>query len=337
MGLKRHNLNFFDSLPSKINEKIMLEHEKQIEEYEKTLDEVKRQNENNQLWSDDEISEMENKLDQLKDKVYSELTPWQRVLICRHPDRPRSVDYIQALCDDFTELHGDRLFRDDCSIITGLCKIQNVKFMLIAQEKGCDTESRLERNFGMPHPEGYRKALRCMRLAAKFKLPILCLVDTPGAFAGLAAEERGQGWAIANNLMEMSQIPTQIIVILIGEGCSGGALGIGIGDRIAMLEHSYYSVISPEGCASILWKDSEKKQIAATVLKMHPENLFPLGVIDDIIEEPSGGAHHDRELTFKNVKKTILSIWKELESIPILKLLEKRYQKFREIGQFHIE
>jgi len=315
----------------------MLKHEKQINEYEKTLLEVKRQNQGNQLWSDDEIKKLEAKLQLLKDKVYSELTPWQRVEICRHPDRPHSVDYIKALCEDFVELHGDRTFRDDTSIICGLCKIGGEKFMVIAQEKGCDTETRIKRNFGMPHPEGYRKALRCMQLAAKFHIPVLSLVDTPGAFAGLAAEERGQGWAIAKNLMEMALLQTPIIVILIGEGCSGGALGIGVGDRVAMLEHSYYSVISPEGCASILWKDSQKKETAAEVLKIHVEDLMPLGVIDDIIDEPSGGAHHDPVEMIQGIKKYILSTIKELKGIPIETLLEQRYQKFRQIGKFKVE
>ncbi|NGX59158.1 MAG: Acetyl-coenzyme A carboxylase carboxyl transferase subunit alpha [Chlamydiae bacterium] len=315
----------------------MLEHEKQIKEYEKTLSEVKQQNESNQLWSDDEIVTLEGKLDDLKKKVYSELTPWQRIEISRHPKRPRSIDYIKNLCEEFTELHGDRYFRDDCAIICGFCKIGGEKFMLIAQEKGCDTESRLERNFGMPHPEGYRKALRCMRLAEKFHLPVLTLLDTPGAFAGLAAEERGQGWAIAKNLMEMSQLKTPIIIVLIGEGCSGGALGIGIGDRVAMLEHAYYSVISPEGCASILWKDSSKKEIAAEVLKLHVEYLMPLGVIDAIIDEPQGGAHHDPDRVYRSVQEYILSTRKELIAKPIKTLLEQRYQKFRKIGKFQVE
>lgn len=315
----------------------MLEHEKQIEEYKKTLKQVKAQNENNQLWSEQEIEELEAKLSKLKKKVYSELTPWQRVEISRHVKRPRSVDYIKALCEDFTELHGDRNFRDDTAIICGLCKIGGEKFMLIGQEKGCDTESRLERNFGMPHPEGYRKALRCMQLAAKFNIPVVTLLDTPGAFAGLAAEERGQGWAIAKNLMEMAQLPTPIIVILIGEGCSGGALGVGVGDRVAMLEHAYYSVISPEGCASILWKDSQKKETAAEVLKIHAEDLLPLGIVDDIITEPEGGAHHDTAVVYKNVKEYILSARKELQKLPLEALLEQRYQKFRKIGKFEVE
>lgn len=314
-----------------------MKHEKQIKEYEKTLSELKRQNQGNQLWSDDEIKKLESKLEVLKEKVYSELSSWQRVEICRHPDRPRSVDYIKAICSDFVELHGDRSFRDDTSMICGLCKIGTEKFMVIAQEKGCDTESRIKRNFGMPHPEGYRKALRCMQLAAKFRIPIVSLVDTPGAFAGLAAEERGQGWAIAKNLMEMAQLQTQMIIVLIGEGCSGGALGIGVGDRVAMLEHSYYSVISPEGCASILWKDSQKKELAAEVLKIHAEDLMPLGVIDDIIDEPRGGAHHDPEEMMQNIKKYILSTIHELKAIPMETLLEQRYQKFRQIGKFKVE
>lgn len=314
-----------------------LEHEKQIKEYEKTLSEVKKQNADNHLWSDEEIKGLEDKLHKLKEKVYAELTAWQRVAICRHSSRPRSVDYIKAFCEDFTELHGDRTFRDDRSMITGFCRVGNVKFMLIAQEKGCDTDSRLERNFGMPYPEGYRKALRCMQLAAKFHLPVLSLLDTPGAFAGLAAEERGQGWAIAKNLLEMSRLATPIIVVLIGEGASGGALGIGIGDRVAMLQHSYYSVITPEGCASILWKDSQKKEIATEALKMHAEDLIPFEVIDAVIEEPQGGAHHDPEFVFQKVKEYILKTWEELKNIPLEQLLEGRYQKFRKIGKFQLE
>jgi acetyl-CoA carboxylase carboxyl transferase subunit alpha len=240
----------------------MLAHEKQILEYEKTITQVKEQNKNNSLWSEDEILKLEKKLEQLKNKVYSELTAWERVTICRHPNRPHSIDYIKNICESFTELHGDRLYRDDHAVITGLGKIDGVKYMIIAQEKGNNTESRIHHNFGMPYPECYRKALRCMRLAEKFNLPVLCLIDTPGAYAGLAAEERGQGWAIAQNLLEMARLKTPIIVVIVGEGCSGGALGIGVGDVVAMLEHSYYSVISPEGCASILWKDTSKKEIA---------------------------------------------------------------------------
>lgn len=315
----------------------MLAHEKQIKEYEKTLVQLKEQNKSNSLWSDEEIEKLEKKLEQLKKKVYSELTPWERVAICRHPNRPRAIDYIKNICESFVELFGDRLYRDDPSIVCGLAKINGEKFLVIAQEKGCDTDSRLMRNFGMPHPEGYRKALRCMRLAAKFKLPVLSLLDTPGAYPGLAAEERGQGWAIANNLMEMARLPTPIIVLLIGEGCSGGALGMGIGDTIAMLEHSYYSVISPEGCASILWKDTSKNATAADALKMHAEDLFDLDVIDTIIEEPLGGAHHDPQTVYKNVKKFVASEWNILKTVPLDILIEQRYQKFRKMGKFAVE
>jgi acetyl-CoA carboxylase carboxyl transferase subunit alpha len=267
----------------------------------------------------------------------TQLSPWERVVISRHPARPRSVDYIRAICQNFTELHGDRLYRDDTAIIAGLCYISGEKFLVIAQEKGCDTESRLKRNFGMPYPEGYRKALRCMQIAAKFRIPILCLLDTPGAFPGLAAEERGQGWAIANNLFEMARLPTPIIVLLIGEGCSGGALGIGVGDRIGMLEHAYYSVISPEGCASILWKDSNKKELAAAALKMQAEELLQMGIIDDKIDEPEGGAHLDPPKVFKSIENYTLEKRKELTALSVSALLEQRYQKFRRMGEFSFE
>lgn len=315
----------------------MLAHEKQIREYEKTIAQLKEQDKGKGLLSEEEILKLEKKLDLLRAKVYSELTAWERVAICRHPARPRSVDYIRNICDEFTEIFGDRLFRDDPSIVAGLAKIGGVKFMVIGQEKGCDTESRLHRNFGMPHPEGYRKAMRCMRLAAKFKLPILNLLDTPGAYPGLAAEERGQGWAIAHNLWEMARLPTPIIVILIGEGCSGGALGMGIGDVVAMLEHSYYSVISPEGCASILYKDAAKNEVAAKSLKMHAEDLLQLDIVDAMIEEPLGGAHHNPQEVYGKVKKYIVDQWNVLKTVAPDILIEQRYQKFRKIGKFVVE
>ncbi len=315
----------------------MLAHEKQILEYEKTIALVKDQNKNNSMWSEEELQKLEKKLEQLKTKVYSRLSPWERVAICRHPARPRSIDYIKNICENFIEIHGDRLFRDDHAIICGLAKIKGVKFMVIAQEKGCDTESRLYRNFGMPYPEGYRKAMRCMRLAAKFKLPVLSLLDTPGAYPGLDAEERGQGWAIAQNLWEMARLPTPIIVLLVGEGCSGGALGMGVGDVVGMLEHAYYSVISPEACSSILWKDTSKKETAAAALKMHAEFLLQLDVIDHLIEEPLGGAHHDPQEMYKNVKEYIATQWNALKEIPPEVLIEQRYQKFRRMGKFAVE
>ena len=315
----------------------MLPHEKQIFEYEKTLNKLKEQKGGNSPWSDEEVVKLEKKLDLLKKKIYSELTPWERVGICRHPQRPKAIDYIKNICQDFTEIYGDRLCADDHAIIAGFAVIGGIKFMVVGQEKGNDTTSRLKRNFGMPHPEGYRKAMRCMRLAAKFQLPVLALLDTPGAYPGLAAEERGQGWAIANNLMEMSRLPTPIIVLVIGEGCSGGALGMGVGDVIAMLQHSYYSVISPEGCASILWKDTSKNEIAAKALKMHAEELIQLGVIDEAIEEPLGGAHLDPHSVYVSVQAFIEKQWKVLQSIPVDQLLEKRYQKFRSMGKFALE
>ncbi len=312
----------------------MLAHEKEIIEYQKTLKQLKEQNETSSMWSDHEITQFETKLDELKDKVYSQLTPWDRVSIARHPERPKSLDYIRNICDDFVEIYGDRLFADDKAIIAGFARIDGVKFLVVAQEKGFDTQSRLKRNFGMPHPEGYRKAMRCMRLAAKFNLPVLSLVDTPGAYPGLAAEERGQAGAIAQNLFEMARLPTPVIVLLIGEGGSGGAIGMGVGDAIGMLEHAYYSVISPEGCASILWKDTKKNQQAASSLQMHVEKLVEFGVVDEMIPEPLGGAHQDPSVVYKGAKFFIKKEWDRIKSLSIDSLLEQRYQKFRKLGKF---
>ena len=315
----------------------MLAHEKQIAEYEKLILQLKSQNQSNALWSEEELLKLEGKLEELKEKVYSDLTPWNRVSICRHPSRPKSLDYIKNICESFAEIHGDRLFSDDHAIVSGLAVINGTKFMVIAQEKGFDTQSRLHRNFGMPHPEGYRKAMRCMRLAAKFNLPVLSLLDTPGAYPGLSAEERGQGWAIAQNLWEMARLPTPIIIVLIGEGCSGGAIGMGVGDVIGMLEHSYYSVISPEGCASILFKDTSKNEQAAGMLKIQVEDLLKLGIVDVMIPEPPGGAHQDPSVVYRGVKEFISDQWNLLKQIPLDNLLEQRYQKFRKLGKFAIE
>lgn len=310
-----------------------LPHEKQIEEYVKTIEHLKKQNQDSPLFKT-EIQKLEQKLEVLKEKVYSELTPWQRIMICRHPARPHTVDFIKNLCDSFEELCGDRTFGDDQSIVGGLAMIGGVKCVIIGQERGNDTESRVKRNFGMLNPEGFRKALRLMRLAEKFNLPIVSLLDTPGADPRLEAEERGQGWAIAMNLREMARIETPIIVLVIGEGCSGGALGMGVGDVVAMLEHAYYSVISPEGCASILWKDSDKKADAASALKLNSEDLLKLGVIDAIINEPLGGAHHNPNVVYQNVKKYILEQINILKNLPPQLLLEQRYLKFRKMGEF---
>lgn len=311
----------------------LLPHEKQIHEYVKTIEHLKKQNRENPLFCE-EIRKLELKLDKLKQETYRDLTAWQRVMISRHPARPHALDYIKNLCDNFMELSGDRLFRDDPAIVGGFAKIGGTKCLVLGQEKGFDTESRVQRNFGMLNPEGYRKALRLMRLADKFHLPIISLIDTPGAYPVLEAEERGQGWAIAHNLREMSRIKSPIIVLIIGEGCSGGALGMGIGDVVGMLEHAYYSVISPEGCASILWKDASKKMEAAEALKLNAEHLLELKIIDAIIPEPLGGAHHDPQMTYQNVKKFILDQLTMLRRIPAELLLEQRYSKFRQMGQF---
>jgi acetyl-CoA carboxylase carboxyl transferase subunit alpha len=312
---------------------IYLPHEKQISEYLKTIDHLKKQNQDNPLFTS-EIRKLEEKLDLLKKKVYDELTSWERVLICRHPQRPHAQDYVKQMCEKFIELSGDRLYAEDHSVIGGLAQIGPMKCILMGQEKGSDTESRVHRNFGMVNPEGFRKALRLIRLAEKLSLPIVSLLDTPGAHPGLEAEERGQGWAIAENLKVMSRTKTPIIVVVFGEGCSGGALGMGVGDIIGMLEHAYYSVISPEGCASILWKDSNEKQKAAETLKLQAEDLLKLKLIDEIIPEPLGGAHHDPQVVYKQVKQFIIDKWEMLRMIPKDLLIEQRYAKFRAMGKF---
>lgn len=310
-----------------------LPHEKQISEYIKAIEYLKKQNQSNPLFHS-EIQKMEQKLHSLKEKIYTELTPWERVLIARHPQRPHTIDYIENITETFHELHGDRLYRDDQSVVGGIAKIGDKTVMIIGQEKGHDTESRVKRNFGMLSPEGFRKALRLMKLAEKFDLPIVSLIDTPGAYPGLEAEERGQGSAIAFNLREMARLKTPIIVIVIGEGSSGGALGMGVGDFVGMLEHSYYSVISPEGCASILWKDPSKNKDAAKALKLNAENLMEYGIIDEIIPEPMGGAHQDPVAAYKNLKKFITDKVEMLSSISPQVLIEKRYEKFRTLGKF---
>lgn len=310
-----------------------LPHEKQIQEYVKAIEHLKKQNQSSLLFNN-EIKKLEQKLETLKEKVYSELTPWQRVTICRNAARPHTQDYIKNICTDFHELCGDRLYADDQSVIGGFAKIGEVKCVIVGQEKGFDTESRIRHNFGMCNPEGFRKAMRLMKLAEKFQLPIVSLLDTPGANPRLEAEERGQGWAIAQNLKDMASLKTPVIVVIIGEGYSGGALGMGVGDVIGMLEHACYSVISPEGCASILWKDANKKAEAAAALKLNAENMLEFHIIDAIIKEPLGGAHHDTQMVYDNVKRFVLEQWQILKMIPKEILLEQRYLKFRRMGQF---
>lgn len=310
---------------------LYLPHEKQIQEYSKTIEHLKKQLDGNPLVRT-EVRRLEQKLEVLKRKVYEELTPWDRVLICRHPKRPHTIDYIRSITTDFLELHGDRTFGDDRAVIGGLAKIDGMPFIVMGQEKGSNTEERVTCNFGMVSPEGFRKALRLMRLGEQLRLPILVLLDTPGAYPGLEAEQRGQGWIIADCIQKMFSIKTPIVVVIIGEGCSGGALGMGVGDVVAMLEHAYYSVISPEGCASILWKDAGKKQDAANALKLNAENLIGLNIVDEVITEPLGGAHYDPAGMCAKVKNFVVGKAESLRHIPDEVLLEQRYAKFRKLG-----
>ncbi len=280
-------------------------------------------------------SQIEQKLEETKKNIYKNLTPWQRVQLSRHPNRPYTVDYIKALCGDtFLELFGDRNVKDDKAMIGGLGKIGDQSFMFIGQQKGYNTKTRQFRNFGMANPEGYRKALRLMQMAEKFNIPIITLIDTPGAYPGLEAEERGQGEAIARNIYEMFRIKVPIICIIIGEGASGGALGIGVGDRVTMLENTWYSVISPESCSSILWRSWEYKERAAEALKLTSYDMKKSKLIDDIIQEPLGGAHSDREATFDAVRKYIVTTYKDLAALSVKKLLEERMDKYFEMGEY---
>ena len=284
----------------------------------------------------DTSKKLKEKIEAKKKEIYSNITPWQRVQLSRHPSRPYTLDYINALTENnFLELHGDRNISDDKAMIGGLGKIDNQTFMFIGQQKGNNIKTRQYRNFGMANPEGYRKALRLMRLAEKFKIPVVTMVDTPGAYPGIEAEERGQAEAIARNLYEMFNLKTQIIVIVIGEGASGGALGIGIGDKIMMLENTWYSVISPESCSSILWRSWDFKEEAANVLKLTPMDMKENKLIDKIIKEPLGGAHQNREKIFNTVKKEIISTFQDLKKQKIKDLLENRLKRFTEMGVFN--
>ncbi|HMC67222.1 MAG TPA: acetyl-CoA carboxylase carboxyltransferase subunit alpha [Gemmataceae bacterium] len=309
--------------------------EKEIYEMEELLAKLEAATDG-KLANSDEIRRIRRELVLLKRRVYTNLSSWDTVLVARHPDRPQTLDYIDLIFDDFVELHGDRAIGDDRALRTGFTRLGDHRVMLIGHQKGHNFKERNECFYGCAHPEGYRKALNRMRLAAKFRLPILCLIDTPGAYPGIGAEERGQAQLIATNLLEMSRLPTPVICVIIGEGGSGGALGIGIGDRVSMLEHAYYSVISPEGCAGILWRQAtdETKQLAASALKLTARGLFSLGVIDHIIPEPLGGAHRDHREMANTLKAYLLRYLRELRGIPVDELLEQRYQKFRRIGVF---
>jgi acetyl-CoA carboxylase carboxyl transferase subunit alpha len=281
----------------------------------------------------DEINRLRAQAEKLKKKIYSNLTPWQKVLLARHPRRPYTLDYIDLMCEEFIELHGDRRFSDDPAIVAGLAKIDDKNIVIMGHQKGRDTKEKIRRNFGMPHPEGYRKALRVMQMAGKFNLPLINLVDTPGAYPGVGAEERGQAEAIARNLRELSTLPVPIVVVICGEGGSGGALAIAVGDRVLVLEYATYSVITPEGCASILWRDSNKADEAAKALKITSSDLMEFKIVDEVISEPLGGAHQDWVTAAGNVKEAILKNLKELESIPVNELVNQRIEKFGRMGQ----
>lgn len=279
--------------------------------------------------------QIEMKLIETKKEIYKNLTPWQRVQLSRHPNRPYTMDYIKAICGDtFLELHGDRNFRDDKAMVGGLGKIGKQTYMFVGQQKGYNTKTRQYRNFGMANPEGYRKALRLMKSAEKFGLPVVTFIDTPGAFPGLEAEERGQGEAIARNILEMTRLKVPVICFIIGEGASGGALGIGVGDRILMLENTWYSVISPESCSSILWRSWDFKEQAAESLKLTAKDMKQLKLIDEIIEEPLGGAHSDRPAIFATVAEAIEENYAKLKSLSPSDLVQKRMEKYLKMGDF---
>lgn len=308
-----------------------LDFEKPILELERKIEELKNFAVEENLDLAKDVKRLEERLEKLKKSVYENLTPWQRVQIARHPKRPYFLDYVEAMMTDFIELHGDRLFAEDKALIGGLAKFDNEKIMIVGHQKGRDTKENLIHNFGCAHPEGYRKAARLFKMAEKFHFPIISFIDTPGAYPGIGAEERGQAEAIAENLSLMSELKTQIIVVVIGEGGSGGALGIGVGDRICIMENAYYSVISPEGCAAILWKDRQKSPLAAEALKLTGKDLFNLGLVDEIISEPLGGAHRDPAESAKNIKECLLKYLKELKQFSLEELVNLRYEKFKKM------
>jgi len=309
-----------------------LNFEKPILELQKQIDDLRKYQELKHIDVSSEIKRLEEKRDNLKKSIYTQLSAWEKVQLARHPSRPYTLDYIQMLMSDFIELHGDRSFGDDLAIVCGFAKIDTERFLVVGHQKGRDTKENLKRNFGCAHPEGYRKALRAMQLAEQFGLPIVVFIDTPGAYPGIGAEERGQSQAIALNLREMTRIAVPIIAIVIGEGGSGGALGVGMADRVCILENAYYSVISPEGCAAILWKDAAKAPEAAEALKLTAQDLLKMGIIDEVVPEPLGGAQEDPQQTAQNIRESILKNLKELREQDTDTLLKSRYKKFRSMG-----
>jgi len=310
--------------------KTVIEFERPVIELEKKIEEMKKYADN--LDIADEITTLEKKVNQLRESIFSNLTRWQRVQLARHPERPYTLDYIQHMLADFVELHGDRRYGDDKAVVGGFGKLGTETVMLIGQQKGRDTKSNVYRNFGMMNPEGYRKALRLMQMAEKFGKPIITLLDTPGAFPGIEAEERGQAEAIARNLFEMSHIPVPIIVVIIGEGASGGALGIGVGDRILMFENAWYSVIAPESCSSILWRSWDYKEQAAEALKLTAPDLVGQGIVDRIVPEPPGGAHRNHEQAALILKEILVEELKALKKIKADRLVKLRIEKFSQMG-----
>jgi acetyl-CoA carboxylase carboxyl transferase subunit alpha len=308
--------------------------EKPLVELDKLIQEHKKYSAEKKVDLSAEIKNLEEKRIAQEKEIYASLTPWQRVLIARHPQRPYTLDYIASIMTDFVELHGDRAFADDKALIGGLARLDGIKVMVMGHQKGRDIKENLKRNFGCAHPEGYRKALRLMQTAEKFQVPVVIFIDTPGAYPGIGAEERGQAQAIALNLREMTSISVPIVATVIGEGGSGGALGIGVADRVCVLENAYYSVISPEGCAAILWKSAAKAPEAAEVLKLNAHQLLKFGIIDEVVPEPLGGAHRDPHKMSANLKEAVLRNLKQLQSLNKEDLLKARYKKYRSIGSF---
>ncbi|MCG8466557.1 MAG: acetyl-CoA carboxylase carboxyltransferase subunit alpha [Xanthomonadales bacterium] len=311
-----------------------LDFEQPIADLEAKIQELRNVGTDNAINLEEEISRLKAKCQAQIDVIFKNLTPWQIAQLSRHPLRPYTLDYIDYMCDEFEELHGDRAFADDHAIVGGLARIGNHSVMLIGHQKGRDTKEKIYRNFGMPRPEGYRKALRLMQMAARFKLPIVTLIDTPGAYPGIGAEERGQSEAIARNLREMAMLPVPIVCNVVGEGGSGGALAIGVGDHTNMMQYSMYSVISPEGCASILWKSAERAEQAAEALGVTSDKLLGLGLIDEIIEEPAGGAHRDPKLAAQRLRASIIQQLDQLPRDDLDTLLERRYQRLMSYGRF---
>ena len=313
---------------------VFLEFEKNLEKLYEQLEKMKEVESEGVIDVDDKIKELEAKIKHEQKTIYSNLTGWQKVLLSRHPNRPHSSFYIKSMCRKFVEMHGDRKYGDDKAIIGGVANMDGQAVVIIGQEKGGNTKERKYHNFGMPNPEGYRKALRLMKLAERFGFPVVCLIDTPGAYPGIEAEERGQAEAIARNLFEMAQLETPIVCVVIGEGASGGALGIGLGDRVIMMENTWYSVISPESCSSILWRSWDYKQQAAEALKLTADDMLSFGVVDDIIKEPLGGAHANPDEMAKRLKRQIKKELAALKEMDVQMLIQKRIDKYSSIGHY---